>query len=326
MLIRTDRIGDVILTLPMIDVLKQNYPRAKIDFLVNKRVYDLVCDYPNINKVHAIEKVTINNMRRLCGGNKYDLAIVVRPLFAIAFGLFLGGVKHRLGSAYRWYSLFFNIKHYQHRKYSVKHELEYNLDLLFELNCKMIKGIRPELKVGIDELDRVKNKLMERRINLSKDFIVIHIPSMDSAKVWSRNNFTELINLILNDPKCDFNIILTGTKDDAQQVKSVIDKLENNMRVYEILDLNLKELAALLKIAKLFAGNSTGPIHIAAAVSTFVVGFYSPVKVESQTRWGPYTHNRKIFSPPADDDSRDVMDDIEPGEVFSFIKNYMLTN
>ena len=326
MLIRTDRIGDVILTLPMIDVLKQNYPDAKIDFLVNKRVYDLISDYSNINKVHAIEKVTISNVKRLCVDNKYDLAVVVHPQFAIAAGLFLAGVKYRLGTAYRGYSFFFNIKHHQHRKYSLKHELEYNLDLLYELNCRRIKEIKPVLKVENDVLGKVKSQLFGLGIDLSKDFIVVHIPSMDSAKAWSEKNFIELISIILRDEKCDFSIILTGTKDDAPQVKSVIDKLENNKRVFDILDLNLRELAAVLKMAKLFVGNSTGPIHIAAAVGTFVVGFYSPVRVESETRWGPYTDKKKIFSPPADDDSREVMDDIEPEEVFSFIKNYMINN
>ena len=71
----------------------------------------------------------------------------------------------------------------------------------------------------------------------------------------------------------------------------MIDKLENNKRVLEVLDLSLKELAALLMLAKVFVGNSSGPIHIAAAVGTFVVGFYSPVRVESQTRWGRFHHH-----------------------------------
>jgi len=65
---------------------------------------------------------------------------------------------------------------------------------------------------------------------------------------------------------------------------------------------------------------------IAAAVETFVIGLYSPVKVESPVRWGPLTDKKKIFVPEKDDDSRDVMDDIEPEEVFSFIKNYMINN
>lgn len=326
LLIRTDRIGDVVLTLPMIDVLNHNYPYAKIDFLVNERIYDLISDYPNINKVHTIEKVTASGIMRLSRENNYDLAVVVHPEFRIALGLFLGGVKHRLGTAYRWYSFLFNIKHYQHRKDSIKHELEYNLDLLIELNCIGLKQLKPVIKVKGNLYDKLKEKLLDEGADITREFIVVHIPSLGSAKVWSDDNFIELIKMILSDLMCEFNIILTGTYDDAAQVNRVVSNLPENKRVFTVLDLNLSELAALLKMASLFIGNSTGPIHIAAAVGTFVIGLYSPVKVESHLRWGPYTGKKKLFAPVEDDNTRDVMDDIEPGEVFSFVKNYMVRN
>jgi len=310
----------------MIDVLKQNYPDAKIDFLVNKRVYDLVSDYPNINKVHAIEKVTVSSVKQLCKENNYDLAIVVSPSFQIAFGLFLAGVKYRLATAYRWYSFFFNIKHYQHRKDSIKHELEYNLDLLKELNYNKTDKLKPVLKVENDVLERVKGKLFERGIEASKDFIVIHAPSLGSAKVWSDSNFIKLINMILADDSLKFNIILSGTNEDTVQVNRIVDELGRDDRVFSVLDLNLRELAALLKTAKMFIGNSTGPIHIAVAVGTFVIGLYSPVRVESPTRWGPYTDKKKIFVPDKDDYSKDVMDDIKPEEVFEFVRNHIINN
>ena len=145
LLIRTDRIGDVILTLPMADVLKFNYPEAEIDILVNKRVAELIIDYPNINKVHAIEKETISGIRRICNKGRYDIVIIVRPVFNVSLGVWLSRVKKRLGSGFRWYSFLFNIKHYRHRKYSEQHELEYNLELLNELGCKRIDNIKPQL-------------------------------------------------------------------------------------------------------------------------------------------------------------------------------------
>ena len=117
---------------------------------------------------------------------------------------------------------------------------------------------------------------------------------------------------------------MTGTKEDEAQINNIVSKAEKNDRVFSVFDLNLRELAALLKKVKLFIGNSSGPIHIAAAVGTFVIGLYSPVKVESPVRWGPYTEKKKIFVPAADDNSRDVMDDIKPNKVFEFVKTFML--
>jgi len=308
----------------VIDALKACYPAGVIDFLVNKRVYDLVFDYPNINKVHAIEKVTIGGIKRIAAEGNYDLAICVFPRFKVAMGLYLAGVKNRLGTAYRWYSFLFNIKHYQHRKDSIKHESEYNLDLLSELNCNIGKELNPSLKVTREQVEALEGMLNSVGINIGIRYIVVHVSSLGSAKVWSDENFISLLNLILNDKLLDYDIFLTGTKRDIYQVKHIAAGTKNSSRVRIIPELSLKGLAALLKKAEMFIGNSTGPIHIAAVVGTFVVGLYSAARAESQVRWGPLTERKKVFSPVIDDNSRNVMDDIRPAEVYEFIKSYFL--
>jgi ADP-heptose:LPS heptosyltransferase len=61
--------------------------------------------------------------------------------------------------------------------------------------------------------------------------------------------------------------------------------------------LSLTELAALFRRARVFISNSTGPLHIAAAAGTPVVGMYPPILQCSPVRWGPWTAKRKIFQP-----------------------------
>ncbi|RPI19368.1 MAG: lipopolysaccharide heptosyltransferase family protein [Ignavibacteriae bacterium] len=318
LVIRTDRIGDVILTLPVIDTLKSNFPNAEIDFLVNKRVAELVQDYPNINKVHTIEKENIKDIHRIAERGKYDLAIVVRPVFATALGLFMAGVKYRLGTGYRWYSFLFNIKHHQHRKHALKHELEYNLDMLDELNCKRPDKITLKLDVNEPEMHSMKKKLEQHSVPLDKPYIIIHPGSLGSALTWKKENFIKLIELLQANEKINYNILLSGTQTENELLKDITNK--SGGKTYIVNNLNLKELAALLKQAKMFISNSTGPIHIAAAVGTFVIGFYSPIKVESETRWGPYTDYKKIFT-PSDTAEGDIMDEIKPEEVYKFIEN-----
>jgi len=319
LLIRTDRIGDVILTLPMVDVLHTNFPEAKIDFLVNKRTAELVSNYSNINKVHAIEKESIGEIKRICRENEYDLAIIVHPMFKLALGIYLGGIKYRLGTRNRWYSFLFNIRHSQHRKHSLKHEMQYNLDLLDELNCYKINEIRPILKVEDRYISKVR-KLLDSK-GIKGEFIVIHIPSLGSAMVWSDENFVKLIDLITE--KNGINIILTGTKDDMPHLDNILNRVSNNKNIFTFTELSLNDLAALIKLSMLFIGNSTGPIHIGAAVGTFVVGFYSPVKVQSPVRWGPITVKKKVFVPETDNDSRNVMDDIKPEDVWAYVRDYL---
>ena len=324
LVVRTDRIGDVVLTLPVFDALKQHYPDAKTDFLVNKRVFELVKNYPNINKVHAIEKVTVNGIKTLCNQGGYDTVITVYPRFKIALGVFLAGVKNRVGSAYRWYSCLFNLKHYTHRKDAKEHESTYNLLLLKELNCLPEKKLQPSLQVSDDAIRKVTDRIESSGIPKNSKFIVVHVPTLGSAKVWSDDNFKLLINSILDDDEINCYVVLTGTKDEEFHVKHISAGINNQNKLIIMLNLSLTELSALLFLSWLFIGNSTGPIHIAAAVNTYVIGLYSPVKTESPARWGPLTEKKKIFVPLQDDNTRNVMDDIKAVDVYNFIKEYSL--
>ena len=315
------------LTLPVADALRETYPNAVIDMLVQSRVFELVNDYPALNKVISIDTVTSGKVKEICQSGRYDLAIAVYPSFELVLGLWRAGVKYRLGTGYRWYSFLLNLQHYQHRKEALKHESRYNLDLLKELNLFYEKQLEPVIQVTDEYLHTALSKInvsnSGSELNTNDEFIVIHVPSLGSAKVWSDQNFTKLLYLLLLNENPDYKLVFTGTESEKEQVLAVIgDKISNN-RVLSVFNLNLKELAALLSKSKLFLGNSTGPIHIAAAVGTYVVGLYSPVKVESPVRWGPLTEKKKIFVPVKDSNDYDVMNDIKPEEVSGFIENYM---
>jgi heptosyltransferase-3 len=307
----------------MIDTLKYNYPDTLIDFLVNKRVAELIENYPNINKVQPIEKDSIRDIKQICSKNSYDLVIAVHPTFIIALSIFLSGVKFRLGTGYRWYSFLFNIRRYQHRKYSEKHELEYNLDLLKEINCKLQNDTMPQIQVSGETVSQLKSKTDSLGLDLNSGFIVIHPGSLGSAATWGNNNFIKLINLILEDKNIHNKIVLTGVNEENTLINSIIEHIIDKDKVLKITNLSLKEFAGLLKNAALCISNSTGPIHIAAAVGTFVIGFYPAKRQESAARWAPYTEKKKIFSSRLQNSEKHNLNDIDPVEVFSFIKSYL---
>jgi heptosyltransferase-3 len=61
---------------------------------------------------------------------------------------------------------------------------------------------------------------------------------------------------------------------------------------------NLIELAGFIESASAFISGSTGPMHIAAAVGTPTLSFFSPVRSCSPRRWGPVADTRRIIMPP----------------------------
>ena len=93
----------------------------------------------------------------------------------------------------------------------------------------------------------------------------------------------------------------------------------------------MNEFIALLNNTDLLLANSTGPIHIAAALGKYVIGFYPKIVACSPKRWGPYTDKKVIFSPtidcsdcnPKQCEKLNCMDSISPDEVIESAKNIL---
>jgi ADP-heptose:LPS heptosyltransferase len=91
-------------------------------------------------------------------------------------------------------------------------------------------------------------------------------------------------------------VFLTGTAAERDQAEQIIG-YTGDRAINLSGQLNLKELAALLEGAALYISNSTGPLHVAAAVGTPVLGFYPQIPVMGPRRWGPYTTRARVLVP-----------------------------
>lgn len=301
LIVRTDRIGDVVLSLPLARIIKEKFPDAKITFLVRDYTKALVVNNPFIDDVITLEekssKVLIKrNVSRLRSKN-FDTAIIVYPTFKISLIIFLSGIKNRIGSGYRLYSFLFNKKVFEHRKDAVKHELEYNLSLLSAIGIENSGGINNvsfDLEVNQSSLSKVDKVLESIGIKSDENFIIIHPGSGGSAIDLPIEKFKELIKLLTNKK---YKVVLTGSEKETD----LCNQLKLNEFVFNLAGkFNLEELIALVSKSSLLVANSTGPIHIAAALNKFTFGFYPKVKVCSAQRWGPYTNKKFIYEPELD--------------------------
>lgn len=301
LIVRTDRIGDVVLSLPLARIIKEKFPDAKITFLVRDYTKALVVNNPFIDDVITLEekssKVLIKrNVSRLRSKN-FDTAIIVYPTFKISLIIFLSGIKNRIGSGYRLYSFLFNKKVFEHRKDAVKHELEYNLSLLSAIGIENSGGINNvsfDLEVNQSSLSKVDKVIESIGIKSDENFIIIHPGSGGSAIDLPIEKFKELIKLLTNKK---YKVVLTGSEKETD----LCNQLKLNEFVFNLAGkFNLEELIALVSKSSLLVANSTGPIHIAAALNKFTFGFYPKVKVCSAQRWGPYTNKKFIYEPELD--------------------------
>lgn len=327
LIVRTDRIGDVVLTLPMAALIKRHYPNCRITFLLREYTKPLAVNNPFVDEVIVLKeengKVRLMDMVRQLRKHSFDSAVVVYPSWPITLMTFLSGIKHRIGTGYRWYSFLFSHRHFEHRKYAERHEAEYNVNLLrfFSIN-ESIDVKTAEFGIGPvkESEEKIVHLLNEKLYDFSRPMAVFHPGSGGSARDWPKNRMKELIGTVARE--LPVNVVLTGSAAEKQ----LCEELSEGLRAYNFAgELDLYGLIALLNRADVMVANSTGPIHIAAALGRPVVGFYPNITACSPRRWGPYTPKSSVFTPKAErgdvqSDELGGMDTIETKEVFESIK------
>jgi len=299
LIVRTDRIGDVVLTLPVAKVLRENSPQAHIAMLIRRYTTKLVEGNRCVNQIlyydngeQPVPFFTLASMLRI---EHFDVVIHIYPRFRLALITWLAGIPVRVGTGYRWYSFLFNKKVYEHRKDATKHELQYNLNLLKVLGCDVEdKMAAPSLEVKPDAGERVKGLLEHLGVPRNSKLVILHPGSGGSAREWSAGNFGLLGKQLSQLPAV--KVLITGGKGEQKKVDDV-QAVAGSSAVALVDKLSLDEYAALASMSSLLIANSTGTIHIAAAVGTPVIGLYPHVAPMTVERWGPITDRKAIFAP-----------------------------
>lgn len=335
LIVRTDRIGDVVLSLPVASVIKEYYPNCKVSFLIKEYTKSITHANTSIDESIIIKeengRLKIFENAMLLKKYNFDVVIVLYPTFRLSLIMFLAGIKKRIGTGYRLYSFLFTDKIYEHRKDAKKHELEYNIGLLKSIGIDFKAGtnnVKYNLNLSESSLKKIDDLLKENKIKSDEKFIIIHPGSGGSAVDLPLDKFKEIIELLSD---IDIKIILTGNSNE----KKMCDELMITSKVINLAGkLELEELMALISKSSLLIANSTGPIHIAAALGKYTFGFYPKITSCSANRWGPYTDKKYIYEPDLDCtncnrkqcEKLNCMSYINIQKVVSDIKNFLEIN
>ena len=317
LIVRTDRLGDVVLTLPMISTLRKSFPKSYISMLLRHYTGEIVEGNPYLDKIlwyddgHA--PIPFGAMAAAIRREHFDVVVVVHPTPRLAWMMFISGIPQRIGTGYRYYSFLFNHRVFEHRRDARRHELEYNLQLLGGLGCQ------PPAVIGIQDFGlRIPAEsavLVERRLDLlgiddGTKIVLVHPGSGGSAREWPIEYFGDLACRLSDEP--GVRIIVTGGRGEEARADAIV-KATNGKAVSVVGQLGLKELAALCARASLFISNSTGPLHVAAAVGAPVIGIYPQLTPMSPMRWGPYTDRKRVYVPDKPVDCRECQNEPKLG-------------
>ena len=257
LIIRLDRLGDLILSLPLIDNLRAAYPDAKIDSLVRGYLFDIAGMIKGIDDVIAYDGI-YDAFHRL-PGRKYDLVIDMLRDYKIepAIVSLFSKAPVRVGFKGAFREILFN-RPVDKLEGSGKKMVDLNLELLRPLDVPALVTI-PTFDIGT-------------RPAVKTLTIAIHPGGHYESQRWHPDRFALLIRKILENYSVKI-LVLGGANDRkgiGRIIKSVADK--NVEAVFP----TMKDLARLLSASSLLVCNNSGPLHLAAALGVATVSMMGP--------------------------------------------------
>lgn len=287
---RLDRIGDVMLSTPVIRALRDAWRDSYIAMMVRPYAREIVEGNPYLDEVIIYDKdrsckgIAANyKFIRQLKERKFDIAIVLHPTNSSHIMLWLAGIQERVGYDKKLGKLL--TKRIPHTKqFGMKHEIDYSLDILRYI------GIAPavrELYMPVNSISerKIEGILKEEGVKASDILIAINPGASCASKRWSIGSFADTANALAEKHGARIAVI-SGEAD-----KYLGDKLVSSIKGRCI---NLSgrttvgDVASLLRRCNLFISNDSGPVHVGCAVGVKVIAIFGRSdRGLSPQRWGP---------------------------------------
>ncbi len=299
LVIRLSSLGDILHTLPAVAGLRTAFPNAQIDWLVGEstaflfsavrgidavRIFDRTAVFPGLSRQNS--RYPLRALIRRLRAKRYDYSIDFQGLLKTAFLGFMSGAATRIGfpkSLVREPPA-----HWFYHRTPVKPEKTVHV---MELNRLLAGCIGPEIAPG--ELDFVTDEKDVRYVDslIEKqglhNFVVINPGGGWPSKIWKPEYFGRLADRIQGE--LNLQVVVTTGPGEESLYESLAAHCSGKRPVH--LQIPFLQLIPLLRKARLMIGGDTGPLHLAGALNTAVVGIYGPT---CPVRNGPWRENDEV--------------------------------
>ena len=292
LIIRLSSIGDIVHALPAVAALGETFPQAQIDWVVERRYAQLLEGNPFLRRVIKLDTLgwrgrlgSAGTIQDIARGLKslremnYDAAIDFQRLWKSALIAWLSRSRERLGFEAHWMrepaaNVLYTEQIAPRNRY---HVIDQNIAIVERLGARVGKWQFPLPSNPEDDRD------VERRLAMigGGEFLVVNPGGGWRAKCWAPVDYAELLRRLV--AEFEYRVLLTGSPNEEELIHSILDKSSTRRASY--FPSTIIQFIALARRARLFVGGDTGPLHLAAAVETPVVGIYGPTDPK---RNGPF--------------------------------------
>jgi ADP-heptose:LPS heptosyltransferase len=287
LIVATTAIGDAVLCTPLIRSLRLAKPNLHLGFWVSNTAYSLFQGDPSLNVVipYCGKYRRVRETMDALKNEQFDLALVANANDPDVIPMiWWSGCRRiiRRPQRYTIYSFMVANPEMLSRSHTSGHAIERNLEF-----CDLIGIPRGPAETVLTPRSDAEQRINSELKTISS-YVAVHPGSSRSKKQWGADNYIQVARHFLQ--KHQDMIVLTGNGEE----KEMCDQIENGIgcadRVRNLAgQINLAELAIVVKRAKLFLSGDTGPYHIAMAMGTPSVTLFAPWDVGSSAAInGPY--------------------------------------
>ncbi|WP_260260094.1 putative lipopolysaccharide heptosyltransferase III [Vibrio intestinalis] len=300
--------GDVLLSSPVFQALKNHHPHLQIDALVYQDTAPMLKEHPAIEQLFCIDKkwkklgpiksvVKEYSLLKQLKKQQYDVVINLTESRRGAWIKMFTGAKFGIAGNYKnrqdksWKKAF-PLRYPLPRFGNTRHTVEVHLDALRKAGIQVQQQDKP-LVLKLDQQDYEKcYQLLESTTATDGKYIVMHPTSRWLFKTWRLDKYRELIERLLEKGE---TVVISAAPDEVEMslVNHILDGLEHSNLVRLEGKLSLRSLAALVDKAKLMIGVDSVPMHIAAAMNTPSVSLFGP---SGNIEWAPWNDNATVIT------------------------------
>jgi len=295
LVIRNDKLGDFMLALPCLNLLRAGLPDCEIHVLVPQYTESIALTFPAVDGViiDPGDDASFAQQRELFNKIKqqgYDALLTLYSTPRIGLIGWRAKIPYRIAPASGIAQVLYNHKLTQRRSRSEKPEYIYNIDLGFQLLGDF--GIHsatlptaPHLRFDDGVIATLRHTFCtEHNIDAAHQLIFIHAGSGGSANNLNTEQYAELAKRLRS--HSGHTIVLSAGPGEEAGATQVASQLGNDVAhtIYISRD-GLPAFARHIAFADLFISGSTGPLHIAGALNRKTAAFYTRRRSATALRW-----------------------------------------
>lgn len=279
LVIRFSSIGDIVLSTPLLRVLRERFPKTQIDFVTKKEYAELVSSNHNINFTYQYDPVTgfpgLRELKRKLKAESYDLVVDIHNSLRSRYVRSMLGVKKIavVDKRVKERTMLVKLKKNVYGK-SVSVSDRY-VEALKEFDVRS-DGKGPELHIPDDVLFAVSGRVGKLGLNRFEKLLGICPFARHATKEWPLDRYADLAVGFVRG--FDGAVMIFGGKEDRVRSAALTGKIASQTGPERIIDwtggCSLLETAAAMQYCDVIATNDTGLMHLANAMNKKVVALF----------------------------------------------------